>query len=261
MENKNKGLVVLVIFLIVCVLGLLTYIIFDKTKNSEDSKVVDNNSKEESKLLKTDTYVYKINNKNLNIMYEYSYRDSKEYYKDYEEDHDYDYDKRNEQYVYHEVFVKIYLDNKELEDVEIPLYYDTKGIDSNELMNQIEPLSLDNINILKGTDKDYLVISIKPASYGLDVNTAPIIINDSGKILYTLEFNEFGTIWAEDENSLFYDKKNILFFIEDNKLYYLSLNSHNQEGTYVQENYITIENDKVIFNKGNVYIGGGAGAI
>lgn len=47
MENKkNKGLIVLVVILIICVLGLLSYIIIDKTTNKNDSDKTTTTTKE-----------------------------------------------------------------------------------------------------------------------------------------------------------------------------------------------------------------------
>lgn len=274
-ENKNsKGLIWLIIILIIVILGLIGFIVYDKVLSNDKevireatttttTQTVQNNKNDEN-ILRRDNFVYKINNKEHQISYVYKYKDSADYYKNESADIDKDLAIENNEYVYHMVYLEILLNETKIENINIPLYYDTENINVDTLINKVDILSSDTINILKGTDKEYMVFTIEHKNLMIDGGTNPLIVNDTGKLIYTLEFEDNSSLWSEDKNSKFYLKDNESnykpYIIEESKIYYLSFYNFYNDNMYVKENYITINNDKVEITEGPITIGNSAGA-
>lgn len=284
--KKSKGLIWLIIILIIVILGLIGFIVYDKvlttnnnlvdpTKSSttKQTTIQTTNNNEEPQLdnkntLKKDTFTYKLNNKEQKITYIYKYKTSSDYYsKEEYKDIDVELYKEQGDYIYNYVYLEILINNKKIENVEIPLYYDTEDTNIDTLINKIDLLSSDTINTIKGTDKEYFVFTIEHKNPMIDGGTNPLIISDEGKLIYTLELLDNGSLWSLDQTSKFYKKENEenyqQFIIEDTKLYYLIYRydlNENSDKTYVQENYITIKNDKIEITEGSVTIGDGVGA-
>ena len=288
-KNINKGILILIVLLIICVISLLGYIISNKVKlnenlneikdNINDSNLVEDednvvdseidkneDSNEEvsyeSKLLQSDSFNYVLNNKTHKIIYNYFYRDSKYYYR-YDDEETLEIYKQNNDYVYSEVYIKIYFDDQEIEDIELPIYYDTENIDIDKLMDKVDLLSSETINIIKGVDKEYLVFTIEHDAHYIDSTIDPFIVNENGKVIYKFNFLDGQSLCADDKNSMFYclNQNTSHFIIKENNFYFITLYKNDSNGTYVQENSITINNDQVKINEGNIYIGIGAGAI
>lgn len=270
MEEKknNKRLIWLIIILIVLILGLVGYVIYDRIlKNNDDvisnntTTIIQNNDNNEENVLRRDNFVYKLNNKEHHISYVYYYRNSQDYYKNESED-TINFFKEEDIYFYNEVFMKILIDEKEIDNLEYSLYFDKDNLKPEELMSKVEILSSDSIHTIKG-DKEYFVFTInystQPSLTYSQTNIDPTIVNENGILIYTLEYGDGGEMWVTDETSRFY-KKSTMFIIEEDRIYYLEIPKVNSSDNYlVQENYLTINNDKINIIEGDLFKGDGAG--
>lgn len=285
--KKSKGLIWLIIILIIVILGLIGFIIYDKvlktnnnivdpTKSSTTKQTTmqtTNNNKEtqldNKNTLKKDTFTYKLNNKEQQITYIYKYKTSSDYYaKEEYKDIDVELYKEQGEYVYKYIYLEILVNGTKIENVEIPLYYDTEDTNIDTLINKINLLSSDTINTIKGTDKEYFVFTIEHDIPYYDGGTNPLIVNNEGKLIYTLEFEDNSNLWSIDEESKFYFKENDSnykpYIIEEDKIYFLTYygidNTTDEYIMHVQENYLTIDNNQVNITKGKIYKGMGVGA-
>lgn len=274
-EKNNKGLIWLIIILIVLVLGLIGFIVYDNLKEDKinntttttsttTSKVEETNNTLDENVLRRDNFIYEINNKQHQISYIYKYKTADEYYQNSTEEIDKDLAIENEEYVYNLLYLEILLDETKIDNIEIPLFYDTENIKVDNLINNISLLSRDTINIVKGNDKDYFVFTIEHKNLMIDGGVNPLIVNDEAELIYTLEFEDNSSLWSVDTKSKFYREDNDSnykpYIIENSKIYYLSFYDFNNDNMYVQENYLVINNNKVDVLKGEIYIGNGAGA-
>lgn len=256
-NNKNsKGLIVLVIILIICILGLGGYIVYDKILNkptpttdntkSSTTKPINN----ESEYDKITSYDITLNSNNHKIYYKYKIVAGNDNYEDIE------LAKENGEYIYNELHTEIYLDNNKINDTII--YYDNE----NNIINakdKKENLDLSNTKIIKGLDnKDYLVIMLEEPHQFLDGRKVFFISNDEGKLIYKYEPAFNSSVYVTDPTSRFCNS-NERYIIEENKIYIIDYAEEN-ETTKVQESILTVDNNIVNIEKGNTYEGGGAGA-
>lgn len=256
-NNKNsKGLIVLVIILIICILGLGGYIVYDKILNkttqatdntkSSTTKPINN----ESEYDKITSYDITLNSNNHKIYYKYKIVAGNDNYEDIE------LAKENGEYIYNELHTEIYLDNNKINDTII--YYDIE----NNIINakdKKENLDLSNTKIIKGLDnKDYLVIMLEEPHQFLDGRKVFFISNDEGKLIYKYEPAFNSSVYVTDPTSRFCNS-NERYIIEENKIYIIDYAVEN-ETTKVQESILTVDNNIVNIEKGNTYEGGGAGA-
>lgn len=256
-NNKNsKGLIVLVIILIICILGLGGYIVYDKILNkptpttdntkSSTTKPINN----ESEYDKITSYDITLNSNNHKIYYKYKIVAGNDNYEDIE------LAKENGEYIYNELHTEIYLDNNKINDTII--YYDNE----NNIINakdKKENLDLSNTKIIKGLDnKDYLVIMLEEPHQFLDGRKVFFISNDEGKLIYKYEPAFNSSVYVTDPTSRFCNS-NERYIIEENKIYIIDYAEEN-ETTKVKESILTVDNNIVNIEKGNTYEGGGAGA-
>lgn len=286
-KTKNsKGLIWLIIILIILILGLVGFIVYDKVLSSNNNKVdltkssttqpITTNDNKETQLdnkntLKKETFTYNLNNKEQKITYIYKYKTSSDYYsKEEYADMDVEIYKEQDEYVYKYIYLEILVNGTKIENVELPLYYDTQNIETDKLIDNISLLTSDTINSVKGTDKEYFVFTIEHQNLITDGGTDPLIVNDDGKLIYTLKFEDSSSLWSLDETSKFYFKENDpnykTYIIDDTKIYYITgtidkeIDYNYDDNTFpVQENYITINNDKIEITEGPITRGMGAG--
>ena len=276
-EKNNKGLIWLIIILIVLVLGLIGYIIYDKTSLSNNKienntttttttkKVVDN-----SKYDEVISFNITLNDVEHEIAYKFNALEGKENHKDLTDEEIND-AKKNGVYVYRSVNLNIFID--EIFVKTIPIFFDIEGnSEYYEVKNLINNFDKNSLKILKGTDnKDYLVFLIQEEHPFLDGKTNPIIVNEIGKILYEFDYELGGGQWIEDTRSKLYFGENYdderEYLIDKDKIYFINTSDSCPEAKeseygyifYFQENILTINNNKVNIETGNCYKGNGAG--
>lgn len=257
-KKNSKGLIVLVIILIICILGLGGYIVYDKlstkptptTDNTKSSTTKPINN--ESEYDKTTSYDITLNNNNHKIYYKYKIVAGNDNYEDIE------LAKENGEYVYNELHAEIYLDNSKINDIVI--YYDKEN-NINNVKSEKENLDLSNTKIIKGKDnKDYLIFTLEEPHQFLDGRKVFFISNDDGNLIYKYESEFDSSLTVNDSNSKFYNSSE-RYIIETDKIYIIEDAGNNENGTIkIQENILTIENNEAKIEKGNIYEGSGAGA-
>lgn len=278
-EKNNKGLIWLITILIVLVLGLIGYIIYDKSSLSNDKiktnitttttnttttkKVVDN-----SKYDEVISFKVTLNDIEHEIAYKFNILEGKENHKNLT-DEEINEAKKYGNYVYRSVNLNIFID--EIFVKTIPIFFDIEGdSEYNEVKNLFQKFDENSITRLKGTDnKDYLVFLIQEAHQYLDGKTNPIIVNGKGQILYEFDY-EFGGSWGiQDSNSNLYFEENEegerAYKIKEDKIYFINLENGcynynvDNEYRYFRESILTINNDRVNIKDGNCYEGTSAG--
>lgn len=253
-ENKKntRGLIVLVIILFICVIGLGGYIVYDKLLN-KSSQSIDNSKStktpeinEKNNFDKIVSYDITLNNKPHKIYYKYKIEKTDN--SDYENINQ---AKENGDYIYNELHVEIYLDNQKLNNIII--YYDTENNIEN-VKNTKEILDLSNIKVLKGTDnKDYLVFVIEEDNINIDGRKVLFITTEAGSVIYNYEPEFNSSISVTNSNSKFYNI-NEQYIIESNRIYVAEIVENNEsETSNIQENIITVQDDKINIEKGNIY--------
>lgn len=257
-KKNSKGLIVLVIILIICVLGLGGYIVYDKMLN-KTTRTTDNTKSsttkpinKESEYDKTTSYDITLNNNNHKIYYKYKIVAGNDNYEDKE------LAKRNGEYVYNELHAEIYLDNSKINDIVI--YYDKEN-NINNVKSEKENLDLSNTKILKGKDnKEYLIFTLEEPHQFLDGRKVLFISNDDGNLIYKYEPEFNSSLTVNDSNSKFYNSSE-RYIIETDKIYIIEDAGNNENGTIkIQENILTIENNEAKIEKSNIYEGSVAGA-
>lgn len=207
--KNSKSLTILIIVLSVLVMGLSGYLVYNEF--FRENKVNEKN------LIFFEDFDYKLNNNNHKITYKY-------YYEADNEKPNFDY--------YYRVYVNVYLDDKKIKEVSPTIYL---GNENTKNFNEIKeiltnsqgnnkysfPLNKDNLLILKGIDKEYLVLAIIESDYTI-IN--PTLVNDNGKVLFQSNGNT-NTEFTFQEESLnvpyFEGNYNRRFYIDGNKMYYL----------------------------------------
>ncbi len=258
-NNKNsKELIILIIILIVCILGLGGYIVYDKMLN-KTTQITDNiksSTKKpinnESEYDKTTSFDITLNNNNHKIYYKYKIVAGNDNYEDIE------LAKESGDYIYNELHAEIYLDNNKIKDTVI--YYD-KEKNINNVKSEKENLDLSKTKIIKGKDnKDYLIFTLEEPHQFLDDRKILFISNDDGNLIYKYEPEFDSSLTVNDSNSKFYNSSE-RYIIDTDKIYIIEDVGNNENGTIkIQENILTIENNEVNIEKGNIYEGSGAGA-
>ncbi len=257
-KNNSKGLIVLVTILIICILGLSGYIVYDKMLN-KPTQTTDNTKSsttkpinKESEYDKTTSYDITLNNNNHKIYYKYKIVAKNDNYEDIE------LAKEKGEYIYNELHAEIYLDNSKINDIVI--YYDKEN-NINNVKSEKENLDLSKTKIIKGKDnKDYLIFTLEEPHQFIDGRKVLFISNDDGNLIYKYEPEFNSSLTVNDSNSKFYNSSE-KYIIETDKIYIIEDAGNNENGTIkIQENILTIENNEVNIEKGNIYEGSGAGA-
>ena len=270
MEEKknNKVLVWVIVILIVLVLGLVGYIVYDKilftnkdltdensTSTTTTHKVNDNIN--ETNILRRDNFVYNLNNKNYHISYIYKKMDNTEFklWKENSKDRDI----KNCAEVYNMVYLEILLNEEKLDIEKIPLVYNYENLNNNDILETIHLLTSDTINNLKGKNSEYLVFTIEHANPYADGGVNPFIVSEEGNIIHAIKFQDNTGWWTTDENSIMYDKGE--YYLTNDTLYYLLPNCEqtNGNGLYFDQYSLKVENDKAVIEKQGTYVGTGAG--
>jgi len=267
-KKSNNELIWLIIILIVLVFGLVGYVVYDKilivnkeNKNDNNTNITTtqkiNDKENEDNILRRDNFIYKLNDKNYHISYVYKKYNSDEFYKG--QNINIDEAKKYNDYVYNIIYLEILLNDKKIEGVKLPIFYNYEDLNNNELLNRIDLVSSDTINTLKGSDSEYFVFTIEHAHPFTDGGINPVIVNKTGEVIYTIEFQDSTGFWTTDKNSIMYDKGE--YFITKDTLYYLMPNCEqtNASGLYFDEFSLKVENDKVIVEKQGTYKGEAAG--
>lgn len=267
-EKNNNGVIWLIIILTILVLGLIGYIVYDKiliidkeNKNDNNTNTTTtqkiNDKENEDNILRRDNFIYELNDKDYHISYVYKKYNSDEFYK--EQNINVDEAKKYNDYVYNIIYLEILLNDKKIEGVKLPIFYNYEDLNNNELLNKIHLVSSDTINTLKGSDSEYFVFTIEHAHPFSDGGTNPIIVNKTGEVIHTIEFQDSTGWWTIDKNSIMYDKGE--YYITNDTLYYLMPNCEqsNADGEYFDQYALKTENNKVVIEKQGTYKGTGAG--
>lgn len=263
--KDNKGLIIIIILLIIFIAALVTYIIVDKTSakkgetNNPPITTTTNNNQEEN-VLKEDNMVYSLNNEEQKITYQYTLMDAKTYYENHPE-LDEEALKGTEEYIYNVVNLELLVNDNEVEDIELPLYYDYSNTAKEKLMSKFDQLSSSTINKITGTDnKEYLVLTINYKSLEFDQPVDIIVLDAQGNIVYNLEIDGQTSWIITDSSAALYQKGE--YAITDNKLYYLKPNcDKTKDGIeYADEYVIEVNNGKATNKKVGTYKAQGAGA-
>lgn len=270
-EKNNKGVIWLITILIVLVLGLIGYIIYDKISlnnknetNTTTTIMTTTNKKEKSKYEKVSSFKLNLNGEEHNLYYKYFIIEGDSRFTNSE---DIRVAKDEEIYAYYTLNVDIFIDNNKVKT--IPVFYDTSN-NKNQALKQIGNLNASNIKILEGEEgKDYLIYLIYEDASMTDGRIIPFISNVDGEIIYEFDFELGGSMWVEDSTSKLYSQKDKgmgyqEYLIEKDKIYFLSYPDEFIESDYymyLQENTLTINNNKAIVVKGNIYKGNGAGTM
>lgn len=268
-KKNNKGLIWLIIILIVLVLGLVSFIVYDKvllidkesniennnTNTTTTEKTKDNDN--EDNILRRDNFIYKLNEKDYHISYVYKKYNSDEFYKG--QNINIEEAKKYNDYVYNIIYLEILLNDKKIEDVKLPIFYNYENLSNNDILNKIHLVSSDTINTLKGSDSEYFVFTIEYADPFVDGGINPFIVNEEGNVIHTIEFQNNTGWWTTDENSIMYDKGE--YYLTNDTLYYLMPNCEqtNADGEYFDQYSLKVENDKIVIKKQGTYKGTGAG--
>ena len=117
-------------------------------------------------------------------------------------------------YYYNSVEVDISINGNVVKDLNKTVEYD-KINDLEKLKETITYLSLENnVQTIKGIDKDYLLFTIYDAHFEVDGNLSPFITNENGKNIFSLD-NPDNTGWGiNDEDSMFY-RSNTSYLVKD----------------------------------------------
>ena len=207
MEGNKKGIIILIIILIIAVIGLSGYIVYDKviskeTVNDENNKLndtanednnkqddtvneEDNNTKETDLILEED-YNYYFNNKMHKITYKYYYKKCTE-------------EKCQDPETKYYIQTSVFLDNKKINKDFITEYGTAFVNNLNKIKDMIiygydlwngsrsfvssHPYGRENLKILESNDAEYLVITIDEAGEFAAKGTTLLIVNDSGTVI------------------------------------------------------------------------------
>jgi hypothetical protein len=266
-NNSNKGLVVLVIFLTILVIGLGGFIFYDKVLKDESTDIVDKKDgeensteiKEEDKVeidenkeyvknqIKVDNYKYNLNGKEHVVSLVYSYEDADNEY--YEE-------------IKYNVYTTIAFDGKLIDSTKvITTNYEETLID----VNKINLVTKDDIKIMKGLDnKDYLVVSVKnnPLVFAESIDSS--IFNDKGELIKSIG-TSFRLRVTDETVAKNYEKE---FYITENEFYYITdekvvgetlVNDPYSDYVTVQEYKVTISDNVATETPTKTYIAIAAG--
>lgn len=256
-KKDSIGIIWLIAILLIIVLVLLGYIFCENVlyKKQKDDKIVSTtkNIKEENYILRQDNYIYKLNNKDYHISYVYKVMKSEEFYDG--KIIDIDNLKEYKNYVYNMVYLEILLNEKEIIMEKIPLYYDYENLKKENLMDNVNLLSSNNIHTLKGSDTEYFVFTIEHKHPYIDGSINPFIVNEEGKVLYKIKFKENTALWITDESAMMYEKGE--YYLTSDTLYYLvpNCNQSSESKLYFDQFSLKIENNEVVINKQGTYEG------
>ena len=258
-EKNNSRLVWLVVILVIIILGLVGFIVYDKFLYEEKDKtttLIQNNIEEEN-ILRRDNFVYNLNDIDYQISYLYKKMDSKEFELWKKNSNSIEIKNNNE--IHNMIYLEILLNEKKV-NVEIPLSYNYENTSNEDLLKIIQVLSSDTINTLKGSNSEYLFFTIQHASpYFVDGGINPFIVNKSGEVIDIIEFKDNTAWWTTDKNSIMYDKGE--YYLTTDTLYYLMPNCEqtNDNGLYFDQYSLKIENDKTVVEKQETHKGEAAG--
>lgn len=275
-EKNNKGVIVLIVILILLVLGLSGYIVYDKVlsnnKSSSNNDVTTTTTTTtvtediitDSKYFKVDEFDYELNGEIIKIGFNYyllnnNYGWTDEKVKSMLDDN-------ISGYYYNSVEVDISINGNVVKDLNKTVEYD-KINDLEKLKETITYLSLENnVQTIKGIDKDYLLFTIYDAHFEVDGNLSPFITNENGKNIFSLD-NPDNTGWGiNDEDSMFY-RSNTSYLVKDGVFYYTLPDcdvpyfesDSPLETNIIKEYSVSVNNDRVEIKEQGSYKGHIAG--
>lgn len=195
MKKNSKGLIVIVIILLLTVIGLSGYICYDKFISNDEKvetkiEVKEEKEEETSNLpekasghtfVKMYTQNIILNNKENNIVYYYYYDKGKA-----------NSDDQNKEYYITKK--EVYLNKTKIVDMHIIGYFEKEEEVTNYVISDYQESYSEDISTLKDyqTNVDYLVYNynfIEKDSYisaGDPVESKAIIVDESGKVIYTI---------------------------------------------------------------------------
>lgn len=250
-RKKNTGILVALIIFILLTLMLGGYIVYDKLNNKVNSdntsnnantaetgaaneEVVESNQAEDSgEYFKKVNYDYAINGKIHKIDFYYSLGDVLPM--DKEEGFNYG------------VYLTIGIDGKIL-DFTKNIVAETKTQEEINSLEVYKNYNINNVNLIKGTDKDYMVLRIEHlVIHGKNIN--PIIINDSGDLIEKIDLKDnSGVSIPGNEHYENWEE----FYITGDSLYYLETICNNA-GLTANEYKLTISNNRAVKTQINTY--------
>jgi hypothetical protein len=214
MKITDKGLFIAIMVLTVIAIGLVGYIVYDKAIKKDDDLVrldivgigtLPNNFTA-ANLIYEDSFVFQLNKRNQRINVEYYYVE--------------DCSRTSEEYdVICDVYVAIvaFLNDKLIlggSPLEVHAYYFEPYFDDSingfgsiptfeeiklEFENNSEAifkLTRDNINFIKGVDKDYLMLELQNRS--LFYGRVTVVLNDGGDVIFYYREGAFGAMFIDE---------------------------------------------------------------
>lgn len=233
----------MVAFLIILVLGLASFIVWDKVLNKEEVKnesltptatTTQAKLNEEEIVLKEENKSYTLNNNEHKIKYVF-------YYNEKDKIAESDDDEYSNCYL---IKLHIYVDDKLVDFSNFDGEFITAFKKEEQLSDKSDLVINDNsINKLFGKDnKEYFVFTIQHKNINFDDRIHPIIVNEQGNLLKRIDLIDCQGIKITDKKiQRNYD--DVEFVIENNTLYYI---------TIIKSNYVSADEIKVSISDNNV---------
>ena len=285
---KKKIIIIVISAVVLLGIGCSVYLLFFNTNVKNNNKTTTANtttittttrSTTKENIIHTDTFTYKINNKDKEVKFVYIKESGDTYYESYGySKQDIQNTKEANEYPYNIIYLKIFIDDIEVESAKIPIYYDTST--KNTKFTEFYKKSV--INKFSGEDKEYFLFKIVAINnLHCDRTTIPIVVNENGKLLYKIKFLECSGVSVEDKTSRFYNLEQDgssgggQFIVAKDKVYFIKpmcripekyfKNSDDyligENNELIQEYILTVDNDVVNIEQSGVYIGFGAGTV
>lgn len=262
MENKKKS--ILIIILVIIILFLSGFIVYDKLINNENNASDDmsdtiNNSSSTNQIESNINSDKNTGDDNFLVSYNYAYNINGE-------NHTiaFDYFKELDS-----IFVVFKIDGKKIDETKtIMTYYFTydQKLDNLDLEKVIEKNTLDHdkvINIVKGQDKEYIILSFKNGN--LLPKTVNYLISSDGKFIGRLgPKNSNGATILDPTRKEFYTVDGVLYSyrITEDAFYYLDVDcgTNRASQNIATEFKVTFNDDYYNIEKSATYEGVFAGA-
>lgn len=246
MEKKsNGGLIALVIILGLLVCGLGGYIAYDKIGNNQDNKqdVKEPQKVNIANLYKSVDLDYAINSKTVKVGFNYTIeKDINATNEDWEKPY--------------KIYVLLSFDGvvDESKKYLVDAYKTENECKNSSIYSEI---GRNNVNIIKGDDKEYFVFYLKEFTEAAPRRTLKVL-NENGTLIHNVKFEMGNSFNIPASNYSDYE----MFYITNDALYYIDNTCGNYDEKvgaddnvyYVLKEYkLTINNGKAVIIKNNTY--------
>ena len=208
----------------------------------------------EESIFDSNTIEIYANNKNNKITFEYFIEEYTNECEDSEcDEEEINIIKENGDYVYSTTNVKVKINDNYVKDFKVLYQYNRTKTPT------INYLTKENVEVLKGKDKDYFVLLVPEADQWTDGRTNPTIVNGNGENLYSIEYPINTGMQITDTKSIMYGKG--MYYIDNDKLYFIKPLCEEKQSDKFTVYTLTINNDKVNVNEGNIVEGFSVGGL